>query len=432
MVPSNFVRILFTDDILLKSSIMLSVSVSAGGLVKAGSHHLRALASSLLLCVSLSVPAASQLALTTPEVPDKFNLDMQTAARLRPQLLSQSSVASGRYETGRLVFEKLVEQVRASRNTNLAWALRIVDDKLLNAYASPDGTIYVESGLAQLAGRSTGLWSAILSHEIAHALRRDWARRYLFEKSLESSGGATLVLGDPGLLSGGWTDSKKASANLAEFCRQMELDADLAGLMLMARAGYHPDFVPALHHLLHAQEAGTKTTKAKTASLYAMHPCWEERDRQLERAYVAASIAFERLWPEWYASPGGNPPTIVFADEPVVKKTGSKEWEVQVPIHCQNLAGAVEVVLRKRSVADGARDQQLLSSNKPAQQSARIPSQSDEVRQLTGCTSPKTTVIFTLPENFEQKKSSALPLDVYVFDDSGAVLSRADVPRLLR
>ena len=43
------------------------------------------------------------------------------------------------------------------------------------------------------------------------------------------------------------------------FGRQMELDADREGLMMMAHAGYHPDFVPALHHLLHARGLGANS-----------------------------------------------------------------------------------------------------------------------------------------------------------------------------
>ncbi len=197
----------------------------------------------LLLCW-LAILAAAQERPATLEVPDKFNLDMKTAARLRPDLLAQSTVAAGRYALGSRTFQKLVEQVDVSRNVNRSWELRIIGDGLLNAFSSPDGTIYVESGLADLAGQSAGLWAAILSHEIAHVVRRDWARRYLYEESLRSGSGGLIVLGDPGLPSAAWADSHKASEDLARFCRQLELDADLKSLVLMARADITPTLCP--------------------------------------------------------------------------------------------------------------------------------------------------------------------------------------------
>jgi hypothetical protein len=350
--------------------------------------------------------------LAVPDVPANFKLDMESAARLRPQLSAQSLPASGRYSPARPVFERLVSQAGAASRAKLRWELRIVDDDEPNAYSSPDGAVYVQSGLAKLAGPSAGLWAAILSHEIAHVLRRDWARRYLYQKYLEDRGSAGIVMGGPGTPAGFWSDSEKASADLGRFCRQMESDADREGLMLMARAGYHPDFVPALHHLLHAQNS-----RATTQSIYAMHPCWEERDRELSHAYVAASIEFERRWPDWYASPGGNPPVVVFAEEARVRKVSSSGWEIQIPLRCQNLAGAVEVVWR----AEGEKSQRL----------ERLPEigASNEIRQLTGCTSPRTTVTFTL-DTPDQKKSAARQTDVYVLDAWGAVLARAEVPKL--
>ena len=353
----------------------------------------------------------------TPDIPSQFKFDMETAARLRPELMEHSIAATGHYATGQLVFERLVAQLQPVAGLKPAWQLRIAEDDGLNAYASPDGTLYVESGLASLAGRSAGLWAAILSHEIAHVTRRDWARRYLYQKQLES-GGAAIVLGDPGQPSSAWTDSDKASGDLGRFCRQMEIDADREGLMLMARAGYHPDFVPALHHLLHARGSGPQNP-----SLYAMHPCWEERDRELNGAYSQASIEFEHRWREWYASPGGNPPVVVFADPPLVKKTGSREWQIQVPMRCQNLVGAVEVVLR----ADPGRNEIM--------RAGQIPDGEDrdsEIRQLTGCTSPRTTVVFTLADLLARKKPSTQWTDVYVIDAWGSVLARADLPKLPR
>ena len=382
-----------------------------------------------LLAILLSwlgaVPATSQQSLDVTEVPTGFDLDMKTAARLRPQLIEQSVAAAGRYATGGRVFDRLVQQVAGPSHARFAqnkfaWELRIVEDNNLNAYSSPDGTVYVESGLARLAGASTGLWAAILSHEIAHIVRRDWARRYLYQQHLESGGAGAIVLGDPGMPSASWENSEKASADMGRFCRTLELQADLEGLMLMARAGYHPDFVPALHHLLHAQGVGLGVSK-KSASLYAMHPCWEERDRELRQAYLTASIEFEHLWPEWYASPGGNPPVIVFAEEPTVKKTGAKEWQLQIPMRCQNLAGAVEVVLHAGSSDAAAAHPERLPD----------PAGSDsDAHQLTGCTSPRTTVTFTLADASARQKQGTQWTDVYVLDAWGLVLARADLPKL--
>lgn len=364
----------------------------------------------LLVC-GLPILSAAQDHPATQQVPDKFNLDMKTAAKLRPELLAQSTVPTGQYALGRRVFETLVENVQPPRR-KYSWELRIVNDEQLNAFSSPDGTIYVENGLADLAGTSAGLWAAILSHEIAHVMRRDWARRYLYEESLRSGSGL-VVLGDPGLPSAAWADSTKASTDLARFCRQLELEADIESLMLMARAGYHPDFVPALHHLLHAQSADQTAP-----SLFAMHPCWEERDRELDRAYIVASIEFEHRWPEWFASPGGNPPVLVFADKPSVKKTGAKEWEIRVPMRCQNLAGAVEVVLQTYTLSSA-------SPSRVEQVPSGTSASGDEARQLTGCTPPKTTVTFTVTDH-----SQKLWAEVFVLDGQGAVLSRAAIPKL--
>jgi len=277
----------------------------------------------------------------------------------------------------------------------------------------------VETGLARLAGPSAGLWAAILSHEMAHIVHRDWARRYLYQKYLENGGGSAIALGDPSLPSTSWQTSEKASADMGRFGRQTELDADREGLTMMAHAGYHPDFVPALHHLLHVHGVGTNR-----ASLYAMHPCWEERDRELNRAYVTASIEFARRWPEWYASPGGNPPVVVFAEEPTVKKTSAKEWQIQIPMRCQNLAGAVEVVLHAGShSATGRHERQPSQPESDADLT-------ENARQLTGCTSPKTTVTFSLSDPSIRPQPGEQWTDVYVLDAWGSVLTRADLPKL--
>ncbi len=115
------------------------------------------LLATLLSCIWI-VPAAGQEPPDVAEVPAQFNLDLKAAARLRPQLVEQSVPAAGRYAPGGRVFGRLVEQIGVPTQTGFAqtqfaqsrfaqskfaWELRIVDDGNLNAYSSPDGTVYV-------------------------------------------------------------------------------------------------------------------------------------------------------------------------------------------------------------------------------------------------------------------------------------------------
>lgn len=360
-----------------------------------------------LLAILISFAAMAQPVGVPLQPPEKFTVDKQAAARLRPMLLAQSTEASGRYAIGVQVLRNLVAHLPPGDAPRYRWELRIANADLLNAFSSPDGTIYVDGRLGQLAGAKSGLWAAILSHEIVHVVRRDWARRYLYQKSLQDSGGA-VVLNDSGPGAAmGWMDAKHASETLATFCRQMEFEADAEGVMLMARSGYHPAFVAALNHALHAEPSGSVPV-----SEFAMHPRWQTRDHELERAYAAAGKEFDRLWPERYSSPGGEPPVVVFAEEPTVRTLRATEWEIRIPMRCQNLAGAVEVVLRTARNGKGLRPEHLRAPN-------------DEIRQITGCTSNRTLITFSLDNARDSQPWS----DVYVLDDSGSVLARAEVPR---
>lgn len=119
-----------------------------------------------------AVPALGQQIPDAPEVPSQFTLDTQMASRLRPQLMAHSTDPGERYSTAGVVLQRLVEQLAPESSLKIHWQMRIVRDDQLNAFSSPDGTIYVATGLANLAGQSAGLWAAILSHEIAHVVRR--------------------------------------------------------------------------------------------------------------------------------------------------------------------------------------------------------------------------------------------------------------------
>jgi len=352
------------------------------------------------LCVFQASLAPAQQILPPERIPPNFTADADFAARVRSLLLPYTEPATGEYTVGKQVMEGLLQQLPGD-SARFHWELRIARDAR-NVFSSPDGTIFVDQGLAQILGPRPGLWAAALSHEISHVIHRDWARRYLFQKSLEEAGASQITLGDVGAFSDSWVSPQAASSLLDNFCQTQELEADAEGLMLMTRAGFHPDFVPALHHLLEAQPGQSE------AQLFdSLHPRWDQRDQSLQRLHAAAGSEYDRLWPDRYASPGGNPPIVVYAGLPRAKRSLTGGLEVLIPLRCQNLSGSVEIVLRFTQAGSGF----------PA-----------ELRQFTGCTSDRTLVTFTLPNPEARRANSRIPVEISVLDDSGRLLTRSLAP----
>jgi predicted Zn-dependent protease len=286
------------------------------------------------------------------------------------------------------VLDQLLRQL-PERTPKFSWEVRIAANAG-NIFSSPDGTIYVDDRIARLLGSQSGLWAAALSHEIAHVIHRDWARRYLFQKSLQQSQSSQVLLGAGGF-AGAWLDASSSSRELAEFCRAMELEADATSVWLMARAGFHPDFVPALHHVLQAGQFDQNVNDPN-------HPRWHERDLELHKSYIAAGREYDRLWLSSYGSAGDGPPVVVYLSSPETRPDSRGNATIIIPLRCQNLSGSVEVVLEWKA------------GNSTVEQ-----------RQFTGCTSNRTLVAFTLPGTYLHSDRT----EVSVLDDAGGVLNRS-------
>jgi hypothetical protein len=113
----------------------------------------------------------------------------------------------------------------------------------------------------------------------------------------------------------------------------LEHDADIQGMMLMAREGYHPDYVFALHHILRA----TTGEQSKFAAFFSTHPRWETRDQRDDRAYADALAEYGRSWPDQDASPGGKPPLVAFVGKPSAQENKkTKTADLTLPVYCRN------------------------------------------------------------------------------------------------
>jgi beta-barrel assembly-enhancing protease len=133
--------------------------------------------------------------------------------------------------------------------------------------AAADGTVLaITSGLFELTNSDDEV-ALILGHELAHNV----LRHLELVKSTKPA---------PGTLLDAFAKSAIGTAVAATvnrpFSVQFEKDADRAGLVFMARAGYDIDAAPAFWKRLN------ETTKAK--SVAATHPTGPERQRAIEAA----------------------------------------------------------------------------------------------------------------------------------------------------
>jgi len=240
------------------------------------------------------------------------------------------------------------------------WNFTIVNDGSVNAYSLPDGEVSVGSGLAKLIGTNPGLWSAVLSHETAHTARRHAVRKYLYSVYVNEMVRYYQLRAQAGDNSANWAIvGLRISAPIAaaRLSRNLEHDADIQGMMLMAREGYHPDYVFGLHHLVRANTG----EQSKFMAFFSSHPRWETRDRRDDRAYADALAEYDRLWPDPAVSPGGMPPLVAFVGKPSAQENKKdKTADLTLPIYCRNATGPLQFIIlfRKDKVAVKAIDEE--------------------------------------------------------------------------
>jgi tetratricopeptide (TPR) repeat protein len=162
---------------------------------------------------------------------------------------------------------------------NVTWRFRILRDAEPNAFALPNGSVYIHSGLLAML-RNEAQLAAIVGHEITHVVNR---HGYLENRSyrkkmatgnilggiagatLGGAGGAALSQLIPGLI----------LATYYGYSRELEHEADIYGLHAMARNNYSPDQMSATFELL---KSGYEVQLTKEAhGLYADHPRLDER-----------------------------------------------------------------------------------------------------------------------------------------------------------
>jgi predicted Zn-dependent protease len=170
--------------------------------------------------------------------------------------------------------------------------VRVLLDPYANAFALPNGSVYLHSGLLAPMVNEAQL-ATVLGHELTHYTARHGLQEHRAQANLEKARDSVAVTfalitaaatGDPyaaRILSQGTNDlaGQIMRLQLAGYSRELEGEADARALAMMRAAGYDPLQAIALFELLIAD---ADATEAQIPYVYASHPKIQERIESVE------------------------------------------------------------------------------------------------------------------------------------------------------
>jgi len=232
----------------------------------------------LLLAGCSSMPAVREVNLPMPKPNPQAERQATAAQREHGRILASYG---GVYENAKL--QAMIEQtvarlVAASERPDLKYKVTILNSPAINAFALPNGQLYVTRGLIALANDRAEL-ASVLAHEMGHVIARHAAiREEQAKQAAIISHVVNDVLSDPNT---GALALAKSKLALASFSRAQEFEADGIGVGISARAGFDPfgaaRFLNDMQRNADLKASGGTSADPRTIDFLSSHPATPER-----------------------------------------------------------------------------------------------------------------------------------------------------------
>jgi predicted Zn-dependent protease len=214
-----------------------------------------------------------------------------------------------------LIGQTVERLVAASEKPDLRYKVTILNSPSVNAFALPNGQLYVTRGLLALANDTSEL-ASVLAHEMAHVIARHAAIREEQLRQAEMvSQVASDAFKDPQVGALALARNKLA---LATFSRGQELEADGIGVGISSRAGFDPygavRFLTAMARNAELRPV-TGGPDPRMLDFLASHPATPDRMKVVQanaKQYAAAPGAGERDRAEYLGGLDG----LVYGEDP--------------------------------------------------------------------------------------------------------------------
>src|SRR5215212_10681599 len=216
------------------------------------------------------------------------------------EMLEQANLLDFRFERDGLVladestnvYLRRVGQSLIPRGLELervSWRFHAVRDPQPNAFALPNGSIYVTTGLLTLIDNESQL-AAIIAHEITHVMRRHTYlhnrsnRKKFLTMNVMAAVGAAAPMSVVGAVITAVTTVAPLimMATIYGYSRELEREADLKGIDMMISAEYPPEEMVNVMKLLDKDFEGENIRL-----FYNDHPSLDERIKYLS-GYLGA------------------------------------------------------------------------------------------------------------------------------------------------
>ncbi len=174
------------------------------------------------------------------------------------------------------ITDRLIEQAKLKRGDtrNWEWSVKVIDDpETVNAWCMAGGRMAIYTGLIHKLNATDDEIAQVMGHEIAHALANHSAERMSIAMAnnmalelVKQTGSETI------------TSLATAAAQVAitlPNSRTSESEADVIGIELAARAGYHPEAAVTLWQKM-AQVSG-----GRQLEFLSTHPSPANREQKL-------------------------------------------------------------------------------------------------------------------------------------------------------
>ena len=176
--------------------------------------------------------------------------------------------------------------------SDINWRFGVLNSPSVNAYAAPDGYIFVTRGLLARLNNESEL-AGVLGHEIAHVVKR----HYVIAMKKKDTTGAFANLGAVAIKSsnsGYGAAAVTPAFNLAQnmyssgLDKSDEYEADRLGVVYATRAGYDPYGLPRVI-AMYASKAGGSDFEL----LFSTHPSPQDRLSRLDDAMGEKFASYE-------------------------------------------------------------------------------------------------------------------------------------------